>query len=243
MPKAKDKAATDSNGGHNALVDEIAAAIRKRIMSGQIPIGAQMRQAELAAELGVSRTPVREALRQLHTSGLIEVVPNRGAVVRVPSPWEVRDAYEVRAELEGLACERAVSRINDAELDELRAANQSMRDEVAKAKERDPVDAEPPTVEFNDAFHTLIHRVADNEWLTREINEINHAFPRNVSWLVLTGNKRQREENVAEHDRIVDALTAGDAQTARTEMQAHVKNAGEQLARWYEGRSATVFVG
>jgi len=149
----------------------------------------------------------------------------------------------VRAELEGLACERAVSRINDAELDELRAANQSMRDEVAKAKTRGPVDAEPPTVEFNDAFHTLIHRVADNEWLTREINEINHAFPRNVSWLVLTGNKRQREENVAEHDRIVDALAAGDAETARTEMQAHVKNAGEQLARWYEDRSATVFVG
>lgn len=225
------------------MVDEIAAAIRKRIMSGQIPIGAQMRQAELATELGVSRTPVREALRQLHTSGLIEVVPNRGAVVRVPSPWEVRDAYEVRAELEGLACERAVSRINDAELDELRAANQSMRDEVAKAKTRGPVDSEPPTVEYNDAFHTLIHRVADNEWLTREINEINHAFPRNVSWLVLTGNKRQREENVAEHDRIVDALAAGDAQTARTEMQAHVKNAGEQLARWYEDRSATVFVG
>jgi len=249
MPKAKDSSATDSNGGHSALVDEIAAAIRKRIMSGQIPIGAQMRQAELATELGVSRTPVREALRQLHTSGLIEVVPNRGAVVRVPSPWEVRDAYEVRAELEGLACERAVSRINDAELDELRAANQSMRDEVeksdeaTKSKSRGPDDAEPPTVEFNDAFHTLIHRVADNEWLTREINEINHAFPRNVSWLVLTGNKRQREENVAEHDRIVDALAAGDAETARTEMQAHVKNAGEQLARWYEDRSATVFVG
>jgi DNA-binding GntR family transcriptional regulator len=242
MPKAK-SAAKDSNGGHSALVDEIAAAIRKRIMSGQIPIGAQMRQAELATELGVSRTPVREALRQLHTSGLIEVVPNRGAVVRVPSPWEVRDAYEVRAELEGLACERAVSRINDAELDELRAANQSMRDEVAKAKAKAPVDAEPPTVEYNDAFHTLIHRVADNEWLTREINEINHAFPRNVSWLVLTGNKRQREENVAEHDRIVDALAAGDAATARAEMQAHVKNAGEQLARWYEDRSATVFVG
>lgn len=243
MPKARDSSATDSNGGHSALVDEIAAAIRKRIMSGQIPIGAQMRQAELATELGVSRTPVREALRQLHTSGLIEVVPNRGAVVRVPSPWEVRDAYEVRAELEGLACERAVSRINDGELDELRAANQSMRDEVAKAKAEGPGDAEPPTVEFNDAFHTLIHRVADNEWLTREINEINHAFPRNVSWLVLTGNKRQREENVAEHDRIVDALAAGDGDTARTEMQAHVKNAGEQLARWYEDRSATVFVG
>jgi DNA-binding GntR family transcriptional regulator len=232
-----------SNGEASALVDEIAAAIRKRIMSGQIPIGAQLRQAELATELGVSRTPVREALRQLHTSGLIEVVPNRGAVVRVPSPWEVRDAYEVRAELEGLACERAVTRINERELEELRAANQSMHDEVAKPSADTEPGSEPPTVELNDAFHTLIHRVADNEWLARAINEINQAFPRNVSWLVLAGNQRQREENVAEHDRIVDALAAGDAATARAEMRAHVKNAGEQLARWYEDRSATVFVG
>src|SRR3954469_14625076 len=125
---------TDNDQMRSALVDQIAAAIRQRIMTGEIAIGAQLRQAELAAELGVSRTPVREALRQLQTSGLIEVVPNRGAVVRVPVPWEVREAYEVRAELEGLACERAVSRINDGELDELRAANQSMRDEVAKTK-------------------------------------------------------------------------------------------------------------
>ena len=240
MASGSESAAT--NGERSALVDEIAAAIRQRIMSGEIPIGAQLRQAELASELGVSRTPVREALRQLHTSGLIEVVPNRGAIVRVPSPWEVRDAYEVRAELEGLACERAVSRIHEGELDELRASNQAMREEIADPSPRGK-DSEPPTVELNDAFHTLIHRVADNEWLTREINEINHAFPRNVSWLVLTGNKRQREENVAEHDRIVNALAAGDAETARTEMQAHVKNAGEQLARWYEDRSATVFVG
>ena len=242
MPTAE----TETNGAtgeRSALVDEIAAAIRKRIMSGQIPIGAQLRQAELATELGVSRTPVREALRQLHTSGLIEVVPNRGAVVRVPSPWEVRDAYEVRAELEGLACERAVSRINETELQQLRAANQSMRDEIAEPTTDGEPGAEPPTVEFNDAFHTLIHGVADNEWLARAINEINQAFPRNVSWLVLAGNRRQREENVAEHDRIVDALEAGDAATARAEMRAHVKNAGEQLARWYEDRSATVFVG
>lgn len=243
MPTATETGTNGAKGETSALVDDIAAAIRKRIMSGAIPIGAQLRQAELATELGVSRTPVREALRQLHTSGLIEVVPNRGAVVRVPSPWEVRDAYEVRAELEGLACERAVSRINDAELKELRAANQAMRDEIADPTVEGGPEAEPPTVEFNDSFHTLIHRVADNEWLARAITEINQAFPRNVSWLVLAGNQRQREENVAEHDRIVDALAAGDAATARDEMRAHVKNAGEQLARWYEDRSATVFVG
>ncbi len=231
------------NGERSALEDEIAAAIRGRIMSGEIPIGAQLRQAELANELGVSRTPVREALRQLHTSGLIEVVPNRGAIVRVPSPWEVRDAYEVRAELEGLACDRAASRISDAELAELRETNEAMRAEIAAPTTDGKPGTEPPTVKLNDAYHTLIHRVADNDWLARAIGEINQAFPRNVNWLVLSGNQRQREENVAEHERIVEALAAGDGATAREEMRAHVKNAGEQLARWYEDRSATVFVG
>jgi DNA-binding GntR family transcriptional regulator len=233
-----------SNGEGNALVDQIAIAIRKRIMTGEIAIGAQLRQAELAKELGVSRTPVREALRQLHTSGLIEVVPNRGAIVRVPAPWEVRDAYEVRAELEGLAAERAASRINEDEIEQLREADRAMRAAIADPTPTDQEPgAEPPTVEYNDVFHMLIHRVSGNERLARAINEINEAFPRNVSWLVLADDPRRREENVREHERIVEALAAGDAAAARKQMKIHVTSAGEQLARWYERRSSTVFVG
>jgi DNA-binding GntR family transcriptional regulator len=220
---------------HSALVDETAAAIRTRIMSGDIPIGAQLRQAELAKALGVSRTPVREALRQLQAGGLIEVVPNRGAVVRVPAPWDVRETYEVRAELEGLACERAVSRITRDGLAELRAVNEALRPGV--------VPADGSSTVANDRFHTLIHGIAGNERLARVIKEINEAFPRNVSALVLQDNPRHREDNFAEHERIIAALTTEDAQLARREMQAHVISAGEQLARWYERRSATVFRG
>ncbi|MEJ3742875.1 GntR family transcriptional regulator [Actinomycetes bacterium KLBMP 9797] len=222
-------------GASSALVDETAAAIRARIMSGEIPIGAQLRQAELAKTLGVSRTPVREALRQLQAGGLIEVVPNRGAVVRVPAPWEVREAYEVRAELEGLACVRAVDRITRDVLDELRDTNELLR----------PGDAppNPSSHAANDRFHTLIHQVAGNERLARVIREINEAFPRNVSALVLQDNPRHRQDNFAEHERILAALRAEDAEAARRAMHAHVLSAGEQLARWYERRSATVFRG
>lgn len=220
---------------HSALVDETAAAIRTRIMSGDIPIGAQLRQAELAKALGVSRTPVREALRQLQTGGLIEVVPNRGAVVRVPAPWDVRETYEVRAELEGLACERAVSRITRDGLAELRTVNEALRPGTAPADGASTV--------ANDRFHTLIHSVAGNERLAKVIKEINEAFPRNVSALVLQDNPRHREDNFAEHQRIIAALTNENAELARREMQAHVISAGEQLARWYERRSATVFRG
>jgi len=224
-------------GASSALVDETAAAIRTRIMSGEIPIGAQLRQAELAKALGVSRTPVREALRQLQTGGLIEVVPNRGAVVRVPAPWEVREAYEVRAELEGLACERAVSRITDDILDELRSTNEILK------RPKPAASGAAPTTTANDRFHTLIHEVAGNERLARVIKEINEAFPRNVSALVLQDNPRHRDDNFAEHERIIRALAEENAEVARREMQKHVISAGEQLARWYERRSGTVFRG
>jgi DNA-binding GntR family transcriptional regulator len=221
----------------NALVDDTAAAIRKLIMTGEIPIGAQLRQAELATRLGVSRTPIREALRQLQSGGLIEVVPNRGAVVRVPAPWEVREAYEVRAELEGLACKRAVRLITDDGLAELRAANELLRRDAPQPS------TNLSTTAANDTFHTLIHQVSGNERLAKVIKEINEAFPRNVSALVLQDNPRHRDDNYAEHQRIIDALASGDARTARREMQAHVVSAGEQLARWYERRSGIVFKG
>lgn len=220
----------DTTASPTALVDETASAIRQRIMSGEIPIGAQLRQAELAKRLGISRTPVREALRQLQAGGLIEVVPNRGAVVRVPAPWEVREAYEVRAELEGLACVRAVRRLSSDLLDELRLTNQQLAPGQGSTT-------------ANDRFHTLIHEVAGNERLARVIREINEAFPRNVSALVLRDNPRHREDNLREHERIVAALAAQDTELARQEMVAHVINAGEQLAQWYERRSATVFRG
>lgn len=235
---------TGAKGGHvgDALVDQIAREIRERIMTGQITIGAQLRQAELAAELGVSRTPVREALRKLQTSGLIEVLPNRGAVVRVPAPWEVREAYEVRAELEGLACARATDRLNDDDLERLREANRGMREAIAHPELTEP-GAEPPTVVLNDVFHTTIHQVSGNQRLMYAIAELNEAFPRNVSFLVLAGDRRRREENVDEHERIVEALADRDAQLAREQMRKHVIFAGEQLARWYERRSSTIFNG
>jgi DNA-binding GntR family transcriptional regulator len=224
-----------------ALVDDTAAAIRKLIMSGEIPIGAQLRQAELATLLGVSRTPIREALRQLQSSGLIDVVPNRGAVVRVPSPWEVRQAYEVRAELEGLACERAVRLITAEVLADLSATNDLLRHPTDRTQST--ASGTWSTSGANDHFHALIHGVAGNERLAKVIKEISEAFPRNVAMLVLRENPRHRSDNHAEHDRIIQALAAGDGQLARREMQAHVINAGEQLARWYERRSATVFRG
>ena len=233
--------------GGSALVDQIAAQIRAQILSGEIPIGAQLRQAELASAFGVSRTPVREALRQLQTGGLIEVHPNRGAVVRVPAPWEVREAYEVRAELEGLAAARAVSRLSKEQIETLREANQFMYERsLAEAQSgNDSADVTPgqDSRKGNDLFHTLIVEAAGNAHLAKVINDINETFPRNVSALLLINDSRHRDMNYAEHEQIIDALAAGDARKARKAMHDHVIAAGDQLAHWYERRSSTVFLG
>ena len=189
---------------------------------------------------GCSRTPVREALRQLQSGGLITVVPNRGAVVHVPSPWDVRAAHEVRAELEGLAAERAATRISDDQLDRLRKAQETMRKASEKAVARRQNAGPAQTTIANDEIHTTIHEAARNPWLAKMIIQVNESFPRNVLSLVLAENPVARRENVRQHDEIIDALAAGDGATARDAMRRHVLDSGEQLARWYEERSTTV---
>lgn len=226
----------------SALVDEIAAEIRSQIMSGEIPIGAQLRQAELANSFGVSRTPVREALRQLQTGGLIEVHPNRGAVVRVPAPWEVREAYEVRAELEALAASRAVTRLSKEQIETLREANEKMYERSQTMTETDLASA-VDSQQGNDLFHTLIIGAGGNAHLAKVINDINQTFPRNVTALLIFNDSRHRDKNYQEHKQIIDALADGDARKARRAMRDHVIAAGDHLAQWYEQRSSTVFLG
>ncbi|MFC4503965.1 MULTISPECIES: GntR family transcriptional regulator [Streptomyces] len=226
-----------------ALVDDIAARIRTRIMNGELAIGKPLRQAALAAEYGVSRTPVREALRQLQHGGLIEMQPHRGAVVRVPAPWEVRQAYEVRAELEGLAARRAASRITEGQLGELRRHNDVLRAAARGPAAHDHAGAPSATTAANDCFHTVVCQAADNPWLSRMIDRINESFPRNVSSLALAGDERHRLLNIREHDAIVAALTDRDPDRAQEAMREHVLSSGEHLTAWYERRSQIVFHG
>lgn len=111
--------------GHGAdaqLVDHIVREVRDRVFAGTLPVGSWLRQEAIAAEFAVSRTPVREALRELQARGIVSLLPNRGALVRGPTLKEIREAYAVRAELEGLAARLAANRVSAADLDRLRQA-------------------------------------------------------------------------------------------------------------------------
>jgi DNA-binding GntR family transcriptional regulator len=146
----------------------------------------------------------------------------------------VRQAYEVRAELEGLAARRAAARVSPADISRLRQHNDVLRQAVSQP-------GTPVTAAANDDFHTGICAVADNIMLKRMIDQINGSFPRNVSSTALADAERHRTENVREHDAIVAALADGDGERGEEAMRAHVIKAGEYLSAWYEHRSRTVF--
>jgi DNA-binding GntR family transcriptional regulator len=232
------------NGDGQALVDELAATIQARVLSGAIATGTRLRQETLAAEFGVSRTPVREALRKLQASGLVEVQPRRGALVRRPSARDVREAYEVRAELEGLAASLAASRIRHGELQRLRRAQELFRRSAASLlARREETPGEPVRTEAhdewmsaNDSFHLAIQVAAGNRRLRRALADLHASFPRDLTWIVLGENAGLLEENVAQHEAILAAIERHDPEASRQLMAEHVVSAGELVTRRFEER-------
>jgi DNA-binding GntR family transcriptional regulator len=220
-----------------ALVDKLAATLQARVLSGELPTGARLRQEALAEEFGVSRTPVREALRKLQASGLVEVRPHRGALVRGLSAREIRDAYEVRAELEGLAAELAALHPHHEDIAALHEAQQEFRaalDEAVAAREGGALPAEDVSARWgraNDLFHQTIQHAAGNTVLADTLTHLHRSFPRDLSRTVLRESTTLLQENVREHEAIIDAIEQRDAAAARALMVKHVRRAGSLVTR------------
>jgi DNA-binding GntR family transcriptional regulator len=230
-----------------ALVDRLAATIQARVLSGEFASGSRLRQESLATEFGVSRTPVREALRKLQAAGIVQLEPHRGAKVRGPSAREVREAYEVRAELEGLAAALASSRIRDDELRRLRDAQnmfEGSSERLRAWKEREhgvpppPAQAHAEWISGNDLFHLVIQEAAGNERLHAMLADLHQSFPRDLTWIVLGESSHLLEENVAQHAAVLAAIEVRDAETARQRMIDHVLRAGGLVVRRFEERAA-----
>jgi DNA-binding GntR family transcriptional regulator len=213
-----------------ALVDEIAATLQARVLRGEIPSGARLRQETIAADFGVSRTPVREALRKLQALGLVHVVPHKGAVVRAPSVREIREGYVVRAELEGLAASLAAELATRGQLERLQEA-------VALFRHCRDTDAELERWSTANAdFHETVHEAAANDRLRAMLADLHKSFPRALTEIVLGEKPRRIEDNVEQHERILDAIAAHDGELARERMIQHVRNAGDVVVLRYEQR-------
>jgi DNA-binding GntR family transcriptional regulator len=225
------KAREDKTGP--ALVDAIAQAIQADVLSGSIASGTKLRQEALATRFGVSRTPIREALRKLEAARVIEVIPRRGALIRTPTTKEIRDAYLVRSELEGLAADLAARWIHDEQIAELRRADElfsrAVHEFVANKATAPPpsLSADVDWIRANDLFHEVIFEAAGNELLTKLIGDLHQVFPRQLTWFTLSRDSHLLSSNVVQHRQIREAIERRDGVAARTLMTNHVQRAGE----------------
>jgi DNA-binding GntR family transcriptional regulator len=217
------------------LADEIAYRLRADILEGRLALGAPLRHEQLAARFGVSRTPIREALRKLQATGLVELLPNRGAVVRTPRRTELIEVYELRADLEGFACELACARASDAELDLLDGEQARLAAAIGSAERLDEAGFDAAVADANGAFHDAIHRAARNGRLLGSIRDLQHFFPRDSVWRAIADDPGTLHAmNVDEHERIAAALRAHRPARARRAMRDHVNGAGRILLAYLD---------
>lgn len=183
------------------------------IRLGALPPGARLREVELAARLGLSRTPIREAIRRLEADGLVEHLPRQGASLRRLSYAEVMELYEMRAVLEGTAARLAARAASDLELRELSEINAEM---IASS---DPAD----TSRLNRQFHAALINSAKNRYLKRAIGAMARTL------LILgpsTLYDPARSKSAAEeHEVLLQALYARDGVAAEIQMRAHIEAA------------------
>jgi len=206
-----------------------ADAIRERILRGRYPEGEPLRQDAIGAELGVSRIPVREALRQLEAEGLVTFNPHRGAVVTTLSLKQIQELFELRAEIEGDLIRRAVP--NMTAEDHARAAEILDAYEVA-------LHAGQVTVwgALNWQFHSTLYAPADRELTMSMVNKLHQHSDRYLRMqLALThGESRARHE----HRAIAAAAKKRDAAKASALLRDHILGAGRALVSFIDRERA-----
>ncbi|MBS0368566.1 MAG: GntR family transcriptional regulator [Proteobacteria bacterium] len=200
--------------------EQLGEEIEERIVTGVYPPGMRLDEQELAAAFGVSRTPIREALIQLASIGLVEIRPRRGATVPEMSADRLCEMFEVMAELESMCGRLAARRILPAELARLRDAHQAC--EEAR-------DAGKPDLyyQLNEVFHRRIYEASHNGFLAEQATAL-HRRLRPYRRLQLRVRNRM-QSSFSEHAGIVEAIVAGDGEQAASLLRAHVVVQGERF--------------
>jgi len=180
------------------------------IRNGALHPGARLRETELADRLGISRTPVREAIRQLEADGLVIHLPRQGATIRSLDHAEVVELYEMRAVLEGTAARLAARAASDIELAELVALNT----DLAMAP------AAPQAREVNRQFHRMLLDAARNRFLVKSMSALQKTLL--ILGPTTLADPSRATAAVAEHSAVLTALQARDGANAEAAMRAHV---------------------
>ena len=196
------------------LRDVIFQTLRKEILHGNLKPGERLMEIQLANRLGVSRTPVREAIRMLELEGLVINMPHKGAQVAKITEKDLQDVLEVREGLEEMAVRLACERITDEELHELYEASRTF-EKLARAENSDVT----RLAEADEAFHAIIYRASCNRRLVQLINNLREQmFRYRVEYLKDAAN---RDSLIREHDELWESLRRKDIDVTSKNMRMH----------------------
>jgi len=200
--------------------DKLISDIRNEVSSGILKPGDQLEVTALAERFGVSRTPIREAIRTLVETGILETRPRKGSFVRVLSAKQLLDLFQVAAELEGMACRLAALSLTKENVEAIERG-------LAKCTQAAEVQNNAEYAMANLDFHTAIHNASGNDWLIEQLRQlqINLNSYRTMPYEIRGRLKKSTDE----HKIICDAILSGDGEHACNLMRDHMMLQGKRL--------------
>jgi DNA-binding GntR family transcriptional regulator len=215
-----DKKQTGADRAGGSVVTRVADELRQQIKSGRLMPGHRLAEAQLTAEFGVSRGPVREAISRLNAEGLVELAPHKMASVRQMTRTFVAELFTVRELLEGGAARLAAENLSDS------GQRKRLKAELAAAKRWTKADSVAGYPEVNEAFHELVIEIADNAVMAELIAQLQtHAYRVLFVGLLAMENVRR---SAAQHAEIAEAILAGEPAKAEQRMRRHIRSTAEQ---------------
>jgi DNA-binding GntR family transcriptional regulator len=199
-----------------AATEQTVTRLRRFILEGDLEPGARLQEVDLAAQLGVSRTPVREALRELSSQGLVEILPHRGARVTRWSAKDLREIYELRSMLESHAAERAATRMSGADVEDLVTLCEEMEACARRGHKHDLVQLS----DLNGEFHSRILSAADSPRLATMLASVVQ-----IPLIIRTFTRYSPEalaRSMSHHRELAAAIRAGAPEWAATVMRSHI---------------------
>lgn len=196
--------------------------IREDILSGKYKENEELKEVAIGEELGVSRTPVREAFRQLELEGLIQIIPNKGAYVTGITVKDVKDIYMIRSKLEGLCARWATENISEEQMEE-------MEENIYLSEFHASKGHSEQIAELDNRFHEILYEACDSKMLEHQLRDF-HEYVLRVRKKTLSQNKRS-EASTKEHRMIMEAIKNKNADEAERLANIHIVNAYENMVK------------
>ena len=202
------------------LHEEIADNLREMIMSGELREGDKIKENELCELMGISKTPLREALRVLSAEGLIRLIPNRGSFVTTPTFEEIKEMFDVMSVLEGVCARTAAEKMNSADLKKLEQLHNKLETQYKRRDQKE-------YIHLNNSYHALVQEMAGNKTLNQIVNGLRQKI---LLYRFQSLNLPGRfEKSIQEHRQLLAAFRKKDPEKAEMLMKSHLKKQCEAL--------------